>query len=56
MFLDQVMGSDDRPSLMDEVTAVKQQVADHIRWHGQPGNRPAGPDLSKPNSPTGRRR
>lgn len=55
-FFDAVLGSPDRPSLMDEVAAVKEQLADHIRWHGEPGAKPAGPNLDKPNSPTVRRR
>jgi hypothetical protein len=54
-FFDMVMGSPTKPSIMDEVAAVKQQLAEHLEWHGAPGGKPAAPDLTKPNGPMRRR-
>jgi hypothetical protein len=52
-----------RPSMMDRMASVEtrlaevqKEVADHKLWHGDPGGKPAAPDLSKPNGPTARRR
>jgi hypothetical protein len=53
-FFDMVMGSPGHPSLMDEVADVKRQLAEHLEWHADPGGKPAGPDLSKPNGPSAR--
>jgi hypothetical protein len=51
-FFDMVMGSPGRPSLMDEVTDVKRQLAEHLEWHGNPGGKPAAPaSLAKTNGP-----
>ena len=55
-FFDAVLGSPDHPSLMDEVADVKRKLAEHLEWHADPGGKPAGPNLSKPNGPLPARR
>jgi hypothetical protein len=55
-FFDMVMGSPGHPSIMDEVATVKQQLAEHLEWHGNPGGKPAAAtDLTKTNGPVRRR-
>lgn len=51
-----------RPSMMDRMAgmesnlaALQQSFDDHLRWHPEPGGKPAAPDLTKPNGPVRRR-
>jgi hypothetical protein len=68
-WLDQVLGEPARdgqparPGLMDRVTGIEarvagleEKVAEHVEWHGAPGDQPARAVPRQPNGARGSRR